>query len=244
MSLKKTFGDSLKLLRKGIGKTQQQVAEEMNMTRSQWASYELGTNEPNLTALTVISNYFNTPIESLLSKRFGRNVNLKMDTVANIYTKCLFVPHRAAAGYRTGFTDPIFLENLSMIDFPGLDKNATYRAFEIHGDSMPPFQSGFIVIGRQVEPDALKNLERYIVVTAHDGPVFKRVQYDFKKNGVILISDNPEFAPYLVGFDEILELWSFFAFIGFEKLLDFDKAEHVIDRLIRIEEKIDRIIPD
>ena len=84
-----------------------------------------------------------------------------------------------------------------------------YRAFEIIGDSMLPTPSGSVIVGEKVDDfEALKNNAACIVVSRHEGIVYKRVQRNTKlRNKLTLISDNPAFHPYTVNSEEIMEMW-------------------------------------
>ena len=84
-----------------------------------------------------------------------------------------------------------------------------YRAFEIIGDSMMPTPNGSVIVGEKVENiDDVKNNTACIVISRHDGIVYKRVQKNNRsKNKITLVSDNPSFHPYNMNSEEILELW-------------------------------------
>jgi hypothetical protein len=85
-----------------------------------------------------------------------------------------------------------------------------YRAFEIIGDSMLPTPSGSIIVGEKIEGgiDDIKNNMAYIVVSRNEGIVYKRIVKSNKaKNKLTLVSDNPQYQPYQVNADDIVELW-------------------------------------
>jgi hypothetical protein len=84
-----------------------------------------------------------------------------------------------------------------------------YRAFEIVGDSMMPTPSGSVIVGEKVDhADNLKNNMAYIVVSRNEGIVYKRVVKNNKaKNKLTLVSDNPQFQPYQVNVEDVLEFW-------------------------------------
>jgi hypothetical protein len=84
-----------------------------------------------------------------------------------------------------------------------------YRAFEIVGDSMLPTPSGSVIVGEKVENlDEVKNNTPCIVISRNEGIVYKRIQKNGRqKNKLTLVSDNPNFHPYTVNAEEILEMW-------------------------------------
>ena len=86
-----------------------------------------------------------------------------------------------------------------------------YRAFEIIGDSMLPTPSGSIIVGEKVDGGAedVKNNQAYIIVSRNEGIVYKRiVKNNRAKNKYTLVSDNPQFQPYQVNIEDIVELWA------------------------------------
>jgi len=84
-----------------------------------------------------------------------------------------------------------------------------YRAFEIVGDSMLPTPSGSIIVGEKVENiDDVRANNTYIVISKNEGIVYKRIMKNNRyKNKLTLISDNPQYEPYHVNPDDILEIW-------------------------------------
>jgi SOS-response transcriptional repressor LexA len=91
-----------------------------------------------------------------------------------------------------------------------------YRAFEIIGDSMLPTPSGSIIVGEKVESlEDTKNGQAYIVVSKNEGIVYKRIQKNNKsKSKITLESDNPNYQPYQVNSEDIVELWQAQVVIG------------------------------
>ena len=128
------------------------------------------------------------------------------------------VQQKAAAGYMNGYADADFVSALPRFQLPFLPTNATYRAFEISGDSMLPIPSGTIIIGKYVENlSELKNGNTYVLVTKKEGVVFKRVfNYIEDKNKLFLTSDNKLFAPFEIEPQDVLEIWSATAYISLE----------------------------
>ncbi len=119
-----------------------------------------------------------------------------------------FVPVKAAAGYLAGYADLEFIDELNTFTLPMLGAG-NYRAFEIIGDSMLPTTSGSVIVGEKVEGiDDVKTSNTYIVVSRNEGIVYKRVlKNNRSKNKVTLVSDNPQYEPYHVNSEDIMELW-------------------------------------
>ena len=118
------------------------------------------------------------------------------------------VPVKAAAGYLASYADTEFIDELNTFTLPMLS-GGNYRAFEIIGDSMLPTPSGSIIVGEKIEgPNDIKNSQAYIVVSRNEGIVYKRVEKNNRaKNKLTLVSDNPQFQPYQVNAEDVVELW-------------------------------------
>src|SRR5574343_175369 len=119
-----------------------------------------------------------------------------------------FVPVKAAAGYLAGYNDPEFVDELNTFTLPMLGPGE-YRAFEIIGDSMLPTPSGSVIVGEKVENlEDLKNSNTYVVLSRNEGVAYKRVVKNNRlKNKITLISDNPQYEPYHVSAEDVLEIW-------------------------------------
>ena len=126
------------------------------------------------------------------------------------------VPQKAAAGYLNGYADREYLEVLPKFRLPMLTQTGTYRAFEIAGDSMLPIASGTVIVGRYVEEWAsIKDGTPCIVVSSRDGIVFKRIFNKMRLNAMfVLHSDNPNFSPYDISVDDVLEIWEAKSYIS------------------------------
>jgi phage repressor protein C with HTH and peptisase S24 domain len=147
----------------------------------------------------------------------GREV-LAITVDSNNKENIELVLQKASAGYLSGYQDTEFVKDLPKISMPVLPKNRTYRAFEIQGDSMLPVQPGSIIFGEYQENiTSIKNGKPYILVTGHDGIVFKRVFNFADKDGkLLLVSDNRNYEPYTVAANDVLEVWAAKAFFSNE----------------------------
>ena len=61
------FGKNLRRLREGLGKTQQQIAEQIGVSRKSYSAYETGRRVPGRKALISLSEYYKVPLEQLFS---------------------------------------------------------------------------------------------------------------------------------------------------------------------------------
>ena len=229
------ISENLKYLRKKKGLTQEQMAQEAGIKRSLLGAYEEGRAEPRVGTLLKFADIFGLPIEQLINteqseegKASGikqiQSSNGKGLKVLSITTdkqgkeNIELVPQKAAAGYMNGYADPEYIEVLPKFQLPMLPGNATYRAFEISGDSMLPLRSGTIIIGQYVEnTSSLKNGKAYVLVTRDEGIVYKRI-YRYSDNPELfcMVSDNRKYSTYDVNGNDILEIWEAKAFISMQ----------------------------
>ena len=85
-----------------------------------------------------------------------------------------------------------------------------HRAFSIKGDSMPPLKDGSYVIGKYVEsPKDIRDGKTYVLLTRNEGIVYKRIYNNAKTGTLTLNSDNPNYEPYTVKLQDVLEIWEF-----------------------------------
>ena len=226
----KSFSTNLKHLRKIIQPkaTQEKMAELLGVSISTYGSYEEGRAEPKLENLQKLTNFFGVTIEKLLnedlsfqssaqkpSNSAGRRPTILATTI-DLHGKdnIEWVAQKAAAGYTTGYSDLEFVQKLPVFQVPFLDANKKYRAFTIQGDSMLPIPSGSMIFAEYMDDWSLiKDDTACIVVTDTDGIVFKKV-FNYLKNQqcLLLVSSNPVFKPFLVGADDVLEVWRYAGF--------------------------------
>ena len=207
---------NLKYLREAKNISQKHIGEILGISRSTYGHYETGKSEPNASTLLKLSEYYKVTPNDLLTKDISspifnqknsiednitsKNIRILPITIANDLEQNVlveFISVKAMAGYSIFFQEEEFISSLPKFQIPKLSKGI-YRAFEIEGDSMPPIENGYIVIGKYIEHIAeIKNGNRYVFVLRNQGIVFKRVTNEFEKNKrLILVSDNSEYAPF------------------------------------------------
>lgn len=231
------LGKNLRYLRKQKGLTQSDIADKLDIKRTMISAYEEGRSEPKLASLNILAGVFNVSVDELLNRDIEvagklpqQDQQVKILTIAvdkEDNENITMIGQKASAGYLNGFSDPEYIEQLPQFHLPHLSKNATYRAFEINGDSMLPLLSGTIVIGAYVDRIRdIRNGKTYVLVTATEGVVYKRVFNYLEENGkLFLSSDNEMYKPYEVAGSEILEVWEAKAFISTDFPHPNDKSE-------------------
>ncbi len=209
-------GKNLRYLRRLRGWTQEEFANKLKIKRSLVGAYEEERAEPRLEVLRSICHIFKLSLDDLFLRDLTETkANTYLDkrrvlkTSGDAESRLIqFVPVKAAAGYLAGYADPEFIDELNTFTLPMLAPGQ-YRAFEIVGDSMLPTPSGSVIVGEKVEDiEEVKSNQAYIVVSKNNGIVYKRINRNGRvKNKVMLVSDNPQYDPYPINTEEIVEVW-------------------------------------
>jgi transcriptional regulator with XRE-family HTH domain len=223
------LAEQLTRLRKARGLTQQGLADALQLTRSAIGAYEEGRAEPKLATLATLAQYFGASLDALIlgtqeadpaAHATGAHLRvLTVPTASDDRERVAVVPVRAAAGYLRGYGDPEYMGNLPTFALPlkEVSSEATYRLFQIEGDSMLPIPSGsYILSTYQEDWTRAGGMRPYIVVTRTHGIVFKRLENRLDTHGDwLFLSDNPDFAPFTAGPDEVVEVWRAVGYIAF-----------------------------
>jgi transcriptional regulator with XRE-family HTH domain len=213
---------NIRHLRKIKTLTQEQLSEELGITRSKVGSYEEGRSDPPIDMLIQFSTYFKLPIDVLIKNDLTYATDTSFIEIGN--QRVLFpitvdtdnedlieiVPIKASAGYLLGYNDPEYIEQLDKIKLPFLP-TGKHRAFPIKGDSMLPMKDGSYVVAQYLEDVRdVRNGTSYIIVTLNDGMTYKRITNNIEENGTLLLTpDNKNYDSYEVPLAEVLEVWEF-----------------------------------
>ncbi len=216
------ISSNIRFLRQLKGLSQEQLADELQVTRSRIGGYEEARNEPPIDLLIRLSEFFHIAIDALVRgdlkktnldglMKVGKNrilFPILLDQDGNDMVE--LIPLKASAGYLRGYADPDYIEKLPQMRLPFLP-TGKHRAFPIKGDSMPPIKEGSFVIGKFIEKaEEVKLGSTYVIVTKDDGLSYKRIMSFNKKEGSFeLHSDNKIYQPYKVKLSEILEIWEY-----------------------------------
>lgn len=231
------FPDNLRFLRQYRKMSQQELADNLDISRSKLNSYERGV-QPPFQKLMHVADFFNVSIDAMIrydlsklseyqlsqmQKGFDVDVTgqkLRLLTISvdkDENERIEMVTAKAQAGYTNGYADPEFILSLPRFNLPFLAKGKTYRCFQIKGESMLPIREGSWITASYVQNwQEIKDGKSCIIVTVDEGIVFKviynRVKDDRK---LLLVSTNPVFKPYELDVNQILEIWEMENFIGF-----------------------------
>jgi transcriptional regulator with XRE-family HTH domain len=204
-----------------------QIREELNLTQAAFAE-QLGvsmttadiergrTRIPGQVVKELLKRYHINPLwlfgESTQKYlRIGDAViNPKIVTVDSAGEEnIVLVNAKAAAGYPLNLGDTQWFESLPAFTIPLPEyRNATFRGFQVDGDSMTPIlQSDEWIVGKAVEGwEDVKSNRMYVVVTA-DSILVKKIQKSENNTVINLISVNPEYSPIAIDRNEVRELW-------------------------------------
>jgi phage repressor protein C with HTH and peptisase S24 domain len=121
----------------------------------------------------------------------------------------VLVNARAAAGYPQNIQDTSWYRQLPAFDLPIPEfRNATYRGFQVEGDSMlPNLSPGDWVLARAIESMNDISPNKMYVVVLLDAVLVKKLVKSPGNTNLTLISLNESYPPYEVEPQQIQELW-------------------------------------
>lgn len=122
----------------------------------------------------------------------------------------VLVNQKAAAGYPHNVQDVEWYQSLPAFNIPLPEyRNATYRGFQVEGDSMlPNIRPNEWVLGKAVSNISDASDSRIYIVVLKDSVLVKKLQkVTGTSDRVRLISLNPEYLPIDVEVRDIQELW-------------------------------------
>ena len=221
-----------------------QIREELNLTQAAFAE-QLGINVttadiergrtriPGQVVKELLKRHHINPLwlfgESTQKYlRIGEPVmSPKIITVDNSGKEnIILVSAKAAAGYPHNIGDANWFDSLPAFGIPLPEfRNASFRGFQVDGDSMTPvLKSGEWIVGKAVEGwDTVKSNRMYVVVTS-DSILVKKIRKNDGATLVNLISLNPEYSPILMEQGEVRELWQVHSKLTFDMETDSTTA--------------------
>lgn len=221
---------NIKLLRKRKGITQSLMAESLGISRSKLAGYELSISPP-LDTLVKICEYLEVSVDLMLKENLkkypahklrevletsrylkGRDLRILTTTVDAQGRELIeVVSQKAKASYLAGFSDPDFIGDLPRFHLPFLPQDKKYRVFQVDGDSMEPIPDGAWIICEYIDDwTAIRDGEKYVIVTEQDGVTFKLTYNQLSKKKLLLLcSSNPLYPPFEVKAETVREVWKY-----------------------------------
>ncbi len=232
------FAENIKFLRQRKKLSQHDLASVLELTRTTLAGYEKSVQPPFKT-LVKFADYFQISLDALIRYDLSALSEFQLGQIEDGFDidvtgqklrlltisvnkegkeNIEMVPVKAQAGYTSGYGDMEFIAALPKFSLPFLPQDKTYRTFQIKGDSMLPIPNGTWVTGSYIQNwKTLKDGTPCIIVTQDDGIVFKIVYNQLEKNQTfLLVSSNPVYKPYTIEIKNIVEIWKFETYNGFE----------------------------
>ena len=204
--------NNLKFLRKKEALTQEQLATKIGVKRAMIGAYEEGRAEPRLHTLQHLAAYFQVRLDDFVNKDLSGSGSIPKADVSGIQLRILpvivdgtddkelgtLVPVKASAGYLSGYGDADYIGALPRFSmpFPELPQDRTYRVFQ--------------------DWKSIRNDECCVLITKDEGVVYKRVINNLHIGELLLKSDNPQFAPYTVPVDRLVEAWRAVGYTSFQ----------------------------
>lgn len=213
-----------KEIREELGFTQSQFAADLGI-KSTTAEIERGRIRiTGMVVMFLLEKYCINPLwlygksnKKILNPK-GTDVIPQMISVDNQGNEnILLVSQKASAGYGSNLHDVNFYNELPAFTFPLAEyRNATFRGFQIAGDSMMPlvYAKDWVIAEAIENVDHIKDGDVCIVVEKESlrlKQVYKR-ETEFE-----LVSLNPEYPPVFVERESILELWKYHSKISTSK---------------------------
>ena len=227
------FHTNIRLLRERRKKSQEEVSQELNLSRNKLQALESGkTVNPSAMDMIRFSEYYKVSVDTLLKIDLMKLGELKLKelltgndvymTGSNIRVLAItvnknnkenteYVPVKAKAGYRAGYNDPEYIAALPKFSLPNLPETGTFRMFPTTGDSMLPIPENSEVIAQYVQDwKSLKpDTPCIVILKGEQDFVFKLVTID-NSGQILLKSLNRNYEPYTVNGDDILEIWKYY----------------------------------
>jgi len=133
---------------------------------------------------------------------------------------------KAAAGYPHNVQDLDWYQQLPAFDIPLPEyRNATYRGFQVEGDSMMPvLEPKEWVIGKAINNLSEIGSNVICVIVLEDSVVVKKIRKNEDASIITLVSLNPEYLPYTIQAHQIVELWEVNSKLSFNVDANSDNA--------------------
>ncbi|TRZ43216.1 XRE family transcriptional regulator [Robertkochia solimangrovi] len=204
-----------KTLREELNLTQQAFAIALSINNST-ADIERGKTKISGAVVAELMEQFRINPLWLFGKSNRKLIDLTINTTPKVVTvnsedrdNIVMVNVKAAAGYPHNIQDVDWYEELPAFSLPLPEfRNATYRGFQIEGDSMlPALEPGEWVLAKAVESLDMLSNHTLAVVVMNDSVLVKKVSKHQNNEKLSLISLNADYPPITITTDIIQELW-------------------------------------
>ena len=206
-----------KVLREELHHTQQSFASLLDIGTTT-ADIERGKTKITGKIVMELMGQFNINPLWLYGKSFDKYIDtfqgdvspkvLTVDIAGN--DSIILVNQKAAAGYPNNIHDMGWYQTLPAFNIPLPEyRNASYRGFQVEGDSMlPNIKPNEWVLGRAVPSINEATDSKIYIVVLRDSVLVKKLQkISSNPQSIRLISLNDEYLPIDVKVKDIQELW-------------------------------------
>src|SRR5690554_1061171 len=206
-----------KQLREEFGYTQQAFAELLNAGTTT-ADIERGKTKISGKIVTTLMSQFHINPLWLFGESGDKHINARSGDVSPLVVtldsngndNIVLVSQKAAAGYPHNIQDVEWYQSLPSFSIPLPEyRNASYRGFQVEGDSMMPnIRPKEWVLGRAVPNITEASDSKIYIVVLKDSVLVKKLQkVPNNPQNIRLISLNNQYLPIDVKVRDILELW-------------------------------------
>jgi SOS-response transcriptional repressor LexA len=213
-----------KIVREELAKTQAEFAVLLDAGTST-ADIERGKKKITGKIVSDLLRLFQINPLWLYGKSFNKHLEVAGNTAPKVITmgtnnreNMIMVPIKASAGYAGNVQDSEWYTELPAFNIPLPEyKEGSFRAFQVHGDSMlPVLLPNEWVMGKAVESVRQANDGRIHVVVTSDSVVVKKLRKSESPDQVNLISLNREYPLIEQPVVEIRELWEVNSKLSFD----------------------------
>ncbi|GGW32118.1 XRE family transcriptional regulator [Arenibacter certesii] len=203
-------------VRRELGFTQAEFAKLLGVSNTT-ADIERGRTKLSGTVVAQLLKQFNVNPLWLYGDSIQRHLSTSNSSVmpkvvtvdSSDNENMVLVNAKAAAGYPQNIQDTSWYRQLPAFDIPLPEfRNATYRGFQVEGDSMlPNLRPGEWVLAKAVEGLQDISPNKIYVVVLQDAVLVKKLEKSPDPTEIYLISINENYPPYRVKTNELQELW-------------------------------------
>ena len=214
-----------KQIRESNGATQKEFAEILGI-KNNIADIERGrTKITGYTLVRLMQQYQVNPLWLYGFSALKEMSAMQADVSPKVITlnsekneNMVLVDAKAAAGYPTNIQEPHWFNELPAFDFPLPEyRNATFRGFQVQGDSMyPHLKPNEWVIARAVDNFQHLSNKRICVVVLKDSVLVKQINKLEDGLSVSLVSLNTTYPPVDIAITEIQEVWEVSSKLSFD----------------------------
>ena len=212
-----TEAQRFKQLREDLGFTQQAFAQLLNIGST---TADIERSRTKITGRVVVDlmDKFNVNPLWLYGESNEKHIDIaRGDTSPRMLTldsegndNIVLVSQKAAAGYPHNIQDVEWYQSLPRFNIPLPQyRNASYRGFQVEGDSMlPNIRPKEWVLGRAVPSISEATDSKIYIVVLKDSVLVKKLQkMPNNPHSIRLISLNSEYPPIDVKVKDVQELW-------------------------------------